>query len=63
MAKSSDAGDDEDELFQVINVTVMSSPDAADAKGLYAAETENLDPVSNISHQVRASYYKSEVSK
>lgn len=49
MTKTDDPVDEDDELFQVVNVTVMSSPDAADCKGLYAAETENLDPVSLLS--------------
>ncbi|KAK3752748.1 hypothetical protein QZH41_018707, partial [Actinostola sp. cb2023] len=45
LPKSKDAEQElDDELFQVINVSVMSSPTAADSKGLYAAETENLDP-------------------
>lgn len=40
------AEDEDDELFQIVNVAVLKSSEEAESKTLYAAETENLDPVS-----------------
>ncbi|XP_001636648.2 complement component 1 Q subcomponent-binding protein, mitochondrial [Nematostella vectensis] len=35
---------EEEDVFQIINVCVMDSPNSADNKAIYAAETENIDP-------------------
>ncbi|XP_031550461.1 complement component 1 Q subcomponent-binding protein, mitochondrial-like [Actinia tenebrosa] len=44
LPKAEGAENEEEELFQIVNVTVLKSSEEAETKSLYAAETENFDP-------------------